>query len=827
MNNRTLRSGLSVLLVLCMLLTTPVSVLAAGQTTAEGIVAEAVDLCGDSQKIVDMIVDMVIDGEYASIFKGSNTSSAIKSIAISKIVEKLDANENLMKQIGFEPTDANKDLIANEIYSVACIYYDEMNRSGGTRDSANKLSVIDLIRFILKEAQGYTNNAAQETAECYHEVNRLYKTQGEAAALEYAESFLRGDNHTHSYTSVVTEPTCTEMGYTTYTCSCGDSYTGNETAATGHAWGNGVVTKEPTETTTGIRTYTCSSCGTTKTEEIPVVEPHTHKYTSKVTKPTCTEKGYTTYTCSCGDSYVSDETAAKGHTWNDGVVTKEPTETTTGIRTYTCTTCRTTRTEEIPTVDHTHKYTSKVTKPTCTEKGYTTYTCSCGDSYVSNETAAKGHTWNDGVVTKEPTETTTGIRTYTCTTCRTTRTEEIPVVEPHIHNYSSKTTQATCTEAGYITYTCSCGDTYTEVNQEARGHSAVTDKGHAATCTEDGLTDGSHCRRCSEVLTAQEVIPATGHTFKNGTCTACGAADPDAVPETPDAPAVPSIVSCYSKEQTSVKVTWTVVNDADGYELWRSTTPDKSNSWTRVKSIMDNKTDRYTNQGLEVGTTYYYKVRAFVLDANGERICSAFSAVDYMPAAVVFDAPYSNSTSRIRLLWNEVSGADGYQIWGQQADGSWKIVKTIGDKGNVLTESKGSTTAYSNTGLTAGSTYTYKMRAFTITEGGKKVFGAYSDAYSIAVKPEAPVVAATAPKAECAKITWEAVNGAAGYQIWMAESENGQYKIVKSVTDSSTSYTKYDLESGKTYYFKVRAYAEAQERKAFSAYSDIVAVTAK
>ena len=78
-------------------------------------------------------------------------------------------------------------------------------------------------------------------------------------------------SHTHSYKDVVTAPTCTEKGYTTHTCACGDSYVDTYTDALGHAWDNGKVTKEPTETETGIKTYTCTRCSATKTESIPAV----------------------------------------------------------------------------------------------------------------------------------------------------------------------------------------------------------------------------------------------------------------------------------------------------------------------------------------------------------------------------------------------------------------------------------------------------------------------------------------------------------------------------------------------------------------------------
>ena len=85
------------------------------------------------------------------------------------------------------------------------------------------------------------------------------------------------DKRSHVYTDVVTVPSCTEGGYTTYTCTCGDSFVSDYVAPTGHS------------------------------------------YTSAVTAPTCTEAGYTTYICACGDSYTTDETAAVGHSYDNGV----------------------------------------------------------------------------------------------------------------------------------------------------------------------------------------------------------------------------------------------------------------------------------------------------------------------------------------------------------------------------------------------------------------------------------------------------------------------------------------------------------------------------
>ena len=81
----------------------------------------------------------------------------------------------------------------------------------------------------------------------------------------------RATTHEHSYKAVVTAPTCTEKGYTTHTCACGDSYVDTYVDALGHAWDAGKVTEAPTETKTGVKTFTCTRCGETKTEVIPAI----------------------------------------------------------------------------------------------------------------------------------------------------------------------------------------------------------------------------------------------------------------------------------------------------------------------------------------------------------------------------------------------------------------------------------------------------------------------------------------------------------------------------------------------------------------------------
>ena len=103
---------------------------------------------------------------------------------------------------------------------------------------------------------------------CNVTVDAINTKYASYSSSSYA-SFRCVEAHEHSYTDVVTAPTCTEKGYTTHTCSCGDSYVDTYVDALGHAWDGGTVTKQPTATETGVRTYTCTRCHETKTESIP------------------------------------------------------------------------------------------------------------------------------------------------------------------------------------------------------------------------------------------------------------------------------------------------------------------------------------------------------------------------------------------------------------------------------------------------------------------------------------------------------------------------------------------------------------------------------
>lgn len=260
-------------------------------------------------------------------------------------------------------------------------------------------------------------------------------------------------------------------------------------------------------------------------------EDHTHDYQAEVTAPTCTEQGYTTYTCpEDGDSYVGNYVPALGHAPAEAVRENETAATCSGGGYYDsviyCSRCGEELSREKVTVEATgHSPAAAVreneTAATCDLAGSydsVVYCAVCGEE-LSRETVtveASGHAWDDGTVKTEATCAQAGEVMYTCTLCGETRTESVPRKE---HTPGGG---PTCTEPQICVF---CGT----VLSSAKGHTVETVAATEATCTERGNTAGTRCSVCGEVLSGLEPIPAKGHTMVDNVCTVCNAISMSAI----------------------------------------------------------------------------------------------------------------------------------------------------------------------------------------------------------------------------------------------------------------------------------------------------------
>lgn len=188
----------------------------------------------------------------------------------------------------------------------------------------------------------------------------------------------------------------------------------------GHKWEK-YPGKEPTCTepgwTEGIR---CSRCG--KIENSVELPAEGHIYVAEKHEATCTEAGYTVYTCSvCGDTYIEEGEAALGHTGGKATCQGPA----------ICERCGKPYGEKGD-----HKYVATVVAPTCVHEGYTEYTCEyCGKTYKADYKAKAPHEFDEGVVTKKPTCTQDGEITYHCKNCDASYTEVITAAGHKVENW--------------------------------------------------------------------------------------------------------------------------------------------------------------------------------------------------------------------------------------------------------------------------------------------------------------------------------------------------------------------------------------------------------
>jgi M6 family metalloprotease-like protein len=268
-------------------------------------------------------------------------------------------------------------------------------------------------------------------------------------------------------------------------------------------------------------------------------------------------------------------------------------------------------------------------------------------------------------------------------------------------------------------------------------------------------------------------------------------------------PAAPSGLAASPVSQTRVDLTWSDnSSNESGFKIERS--PDGSTGWSEIASVSAGVA-AYANSGLSCGTTYYYRVRAY--NAGGH---SAYS--DPAHAATLVCLPQTPgdltatavSQTRIDLAWTDnSSNEDGFKIE-RSPDGStgWSQVASV--SAGVIT--------YSDTGLTCGTTYYYRVAAYNASGAS-----GYSSPAS-AVTPACPQflapsdLTATAVSQTGIELTWTDNTGdEAGFRVERSPDGAGGWAEVGSVGANVTVFTDSGLSGGATYYYRVRAYKAGTE----------------
>ena len=206
----------------------------------------------------------------------------------------------------------------------------------------------------------------------------------------YVDTYVEPTGHSHIHITVI-DPTCSEQGYTKHECDCGNFIQTDFVVATGHTYGSWSTYIAPTCTEYGEDRRYCINCD--DEYQFRAVQPTGHSNSNGiVTHPTCTEEGYTTYTCHCGYTFVSDYTSTVPHTMGQWEVITYPTCTQSGENCRWCIDCGQGENEIIPANGHSHE--AFVVEPTCTQEGYTEYICVCGDVYTDDIISPLGHSYD-------------------------------------------------------------------------------------------------------------------------------------------------------------------------------------------------------------------------------------------------------------------------------------------------------------------------------------------------------------------------------------------------------------------------------------------------
>ena len=277
-------------------------------------------------------------------------------------------------------------------------------------------------------------------------------------------------------------------------------------------------------------------------------------------------------------------------------------------------------------------------------------------------------------------------------------------------------------------------------------------------------------------------------------------------------PTVTNVKAVSGKK--SVKVSWSAVNGAAYYNVYRYNSAKKTYEF--IKKVTGTSMYDYS---IAQGKTYYYKVKACIV-YGGKTFMSDFSTAAKIKFASALGSVSSvsakASSSSIKLSWSKVSGASGYVVYRYNtAKKTWKKLGTTTSR------------TFTDTGLKAGTNYKYSIRAI-VKINGKTYKGAAKRVTFTTNPAKVTSVKTESSKAKTATLTWSKVTGASGYEVYRATSKNGTYKKVATIKKgSSVKYTNKSLKSGTTYYYKVRAYKTLDSKTYYGSFSSVRSVKVK
>lgn len=271
-----------------------------------------------------------------------------------------------------------------------------------------------------------------------------------------------------------------------------------------------------------------------------------------------------------------------------------------------------------------------------------------------------------------------------------------------------------------------------------------------------------------------------------------------------------SITSVQTTSSTSLKLTWKKVSNATGYKIYRSTS--KKGSYKLIKTITNGNTTSYKNSKLKTGQTYYYKVQA-VGKTGGYEGVGKLSAIASGKSVLQTSITYVQSvnSTRLKLAWKPVADATGYRIARSTSkNGKYTVV------GELTT---GKATTYTDTDVKSGKAYYYKVSVRN-ENNGVKGYSEYSGVLGgrvlKTVEPETP----KSVSAASIQLSWKAVSGAGGYQIYRSTEEKKGYSRIATISSGKTvTYKDTPPKTNTTYYYRIRSFNRSSGKIGYGNFS--------
>ena len=257
----------------------------------------------------------------------------------------------------------------------------------------------------------------------------------------------------------------------------------------------------------------------------------------------------------------------------------------------------------------------------------------------------------------------------------------------------------------------------------------------------------------------------------------------------------------YSASNYTMTLTWNHQDIVASYQVYRST---DNKTFTKIATTTSEK---YVDSKLTYGTTYYYKVKA-INQSGGYKYSNVISK-KIVPNTVKNLKITSASTTSINLAWDKVA-TTGYQVYRSTDNKTWTKIASI--KSN-------STLTYKDTGLTANTTYYYKVRAYKYVDS-KYTYGNHSSVVSTKTAPKTPTASVSLWNYNTLSIKVNAATGATKYLIYRSTTKDGSYTKVGELTAAGT-FKNTGLTTGTTYYYKVKA---CNSSNRCSGYSSVVSM---